>query len=99
MKGKLYVVGTPIGNLQDMTFRAVETLKNVDAIGCEDTRHSVTLLNFFDIKKPLFACHQHNEKESVGKIATMLDEGKNIAIITDAGMPAISDPGAIVVGE
>lgn len=99
MSGKLYIVGTPIGNLQDMTFRAVATLKDVDAIGCEDTRHSLTLLNFYEIKKPLFACHQHNEKESVSKISAMLDEGKNVAIITDAGMPSISDPGAIIVGD
>lgn len=99
MRGILYIVGTPIGNLQDMTFRAVETLKSVDAIACEDTRHSVVLLNHYEIKKPLFACHKFNERESVEKIASQLDDGKNIALITDAGMPCISDPGSIVVAE
>ncbi|MEG1535770.1 MAG: 16S rRNA (cytidine(1402)-2'-O)-methyltransferase [Clostridia bacterium] len=97
MKGTLYLVGTPIGNLADITLRALETLKSVDAIACEDTRHSLGMLNFYEIKKPLFACHQHNERETCSKIAHMLDDGQNIALITDAGMPAISDPGAVVV--
>lgn len=95
--GVLYLVGTPIGNLGDMTFRGLETLKAVDAIACEDTRHSYGLLNYYQIKKPLFACHKFNERESARKIADMLAQGKSVALITDAGMPAISDPGAIVV--
>lgn len=94
---KLYIVGTPIGNLNDMTFRAIDTLKNVDMIACEDTRHSLRLLNHFEIKKPLFACHKYNEKKTAEKIADEIACGKNIALISDAGMPAISDPGAVVV--
>lgn len=97
MSGILYLVGTPIGNLKDMTYRAVEVLNSVDAIACEDTRHSLILLNNYSIKKQLLACHQHNERESAEKIALMLDDNKNVALITDAGMPAISDPGAVVV--
>ncbi len=94
---KLFVVGTPIGNLKDMTPRAVETLEMVDMIACEDTRHSLPLLKHFAISKPLFACHQHNEQSSAEKICEMLQEGKNIALISDAGMPSVSDPGAVVV--
>lgn len=94
---KLFLVGTPIGNLGDISMRALDTLREVDAIACEDTRHSLKLLNYYDIKKPLFACHKFNEKESVDKIFAMLSQGKDVALITDAGMPAVSDPGAIVV--
>lgn len=94
---KLYLVGTPIGNLGDISMRALDTLKSVDAIACEDTRHSLKLLNYYDIKKPLFACHKFNEKRSIDTIYAMLEEGKDIALITDAGMPAVSDPGAVVV--
>lgn len=93
----LYFVGTPIGNLDDMTFRAVETLKSVDEIACEDTRHSLTLLNRYGIKKPLFSFHKFNEKESGAKIVEKLKNGENIAVITDAGMPVISDPGNSLV--
>ena len=96
---KLYLVGTPIGNLSDITLRALDTLKSVDAIACEDTRHSLKLLNHYDIKKPLFACHKFNEKASVDKICAMINEGKDVALITDAGMPCISDPGAVVVNN
>lgn len=92
----LYFVGTPIGNLKDMSFRAIEVLKEVDEIACEDTRHSLVLLNHYDIKKPLFSCHKFNEKESGEKIIEKLKAGKNIALITDAGMPVISDPGNIL---
>lgn len=95
--GTFYIVGTPIGNLGDITLRALETLKNVDCIACEDTRHSMGLLNYYDIKKPLIACHKFNEKQSVEKLSHLLNEDKNIALISDAGMPGISDPGAIVV--
>ncbi len=92
----LYFVGTPIGNLDDMTFRAVETLKSVDEIACEDTRHSLGLLNRYGIKKPLFSYHKFNERECGEKIIEKLKSGKNIALITDAGMPVISDPGNIL---
>ena len=94
---KLYLVGTPIGNLGDITLRALDTLKKVDIIACEDTRHSIGLLNYYDIKSKLIACHKFNEKESIDKIEGYLKEGKDVALITDAGMPAISDPGAILV--
>lgn len=93
----LYFVATPIGNLGDITFRAIEVLKSVDEIGCEDTRHSITLLNNYEIKKPLFSYHKFNEKECAEKIVEKLKKGKNIAIISDAGMPVISDPGNLLV--
>ena len=93
----LYFVGTPIGNLDDMTFRAVETLKSVDCIACEDTRHSLALLNRYGIKKPLFSFHKFNEKETGEKIVEKLKNGENIAVISDAGMPVISDPGGFLV--
>ena len=85
----LYFVATPIGNLKDITYRAVEVLSQVDEIGCEDTRHSLSLLNHLNIKKPLFSYHKFNEKECLDKIITKLNQGKNIAIISDAGMPCI----------
>lgn len=94
---ELYLVGTPIGNLGDISTRALDVLRSVDAIACEDTRHTLKLLNYYDIKKPLFACHKFNERESADKIYAMLSEGKDVALVTDAGMPAISDPGAVVV--
>ncbi|MEG1508905.1 MAG: 16S rRNA (cytidine(1402)-2'-O)-methyltransferase [Clostridia bacterium] len=96
---KLYLVGTPLGNLKDVTLRALETLKMVDVIACEDTRHSLTFLKNYDISKPLMSYHKFNEKECSVKILNMIKEGKNIALITDAGMPCISDPGAILVAE
>ena len=92
----LYFVATPIGNLKDITFRAVEVLKCVDAIACEDTRHSLVLLNSLEIKKPLFSYHKFNEKETGEKIIERLKKGENIAVITDAGMPVISDPGNVL---
>lgn len=91
-------VATPIGNLGDMTFRAVETLKNADEIYCEDTRHTIKLLNAYEIKKPLFACHKFNERAAAEKIAAAAKEGKNIAVVSDAGMPVVSDPGNVVCG-
>ena len=92
-----YFVGTPIGNLKDFTFRAVEVLQSVDEIACEDTRHSITLLNAYNVKKPLISYHKFNEKKEGEKIIEKLKMGKNIALITDAGMPVISDPGNILV--
>jgi len=91
--GKLYVVATPIGNLGDMTLRGVETLRTVDAILCEDTRVTAKLLAHFEISKPLIAAHEHNSGNIVQKISQMLEEGKNLAMVTDAGTPGISDPG------
>ena len=92
----LYFVGTPIGNLKDISLRAIETLKSVDEIACEDTRHSLGLLHAYDIKKPLTAYHKFNEREAGEKIIEKLKSGKNIAVITDAGMPVVSDPGNIL---
>ena len=92
----LYFVATPIGNLKDVSFRAIEVLKSVDEIVCEDTRHSLGFLNAYDIKKPLFSYHKFNERESGEKIIEKLKDGKNIAVISDAGMPVISDPGNIL---
>lgn len=92
----LYFVATPIGNLKDITLRAIEILKSVDEIVCEDTRHSLGLLNAYDIKKPLNSYHKFNEREAGEKIVKKLKSGKNIALITDAGMPVISDPGNVL---
>ena len=93
----LYMVATPIGNLTDISVRALTTLSRVDAIACEDTRHSKTLLNQYGIQKPLIATHEHNENEAAQQLITRLQKGERIALITDAGTPAISDPGARVV--
>ena len=93
----LYLVATPIGNLKDISLRAIEVLNSVDEIACEDTRHSLSLLNHYQIKKPLVSYHKFNEKESGEKLVQKLLDGKNIALITDAGMPVISDPGNILV--
>ena len=97
MKGKLYLVATPIGNLKDITLRAIETLKTVDVIACEDTRHTLGLLNKYEIKKPLISYYKQKEREGSEQIASILDSGKNVALVTDAGMPCISDPGSILV--
>jgi 16S rRNA (cytidine1402-2'-O)-methyltransferase len=99
MPGKLYLVPTPIGNLDDMTYRAVKVLKEVDLILAEDTRTSAPLLKHFGIEKKVFAHHQHNEHQSSTEIVKFLLEGKNIALISDAGTPAISDPGFFLVRE
>jgi 16S rRNA (cytidine1402-2'-O)-methyltransferase len=95
--GTLYVVATPIGNLGDITLRAIEILKSVDAIAAEDTRHTLGLLSHFGISKKLIAVHEHNEQQSAEKLVLALKNGENIALVTDAGTPAVSDPGAIVV--
>lgn len=97
MAGTLYVVATPIGNLGDITLRAIETLKTVDAIAAEDTRHTSGLLSHFGISKKLIAVHEHNEHQSAEKLLLQLQAGENIALVTDAGTPGISDPGAVVV--
>ena len=99
MIGKLYLVPTPIGNLEDMSFRAVRILKEVDFILAEDTRTSAPLLKHFGIDKKLFSHHQHNEHKSVTEVIRFLKEGKQIALISDAGTPAISDPGFLLVRE
>ena len=93
----LYIVGTPIGNLGDITYRALETFKTVDVIACEDTRHTLQLLNHFEIKKPLVSCRAQNEQSAAQKIVHLLDEGQNVAYASDAGTPGISDPGAVLV--
>ena len=97
MAGKLYVVGTPIGNLSDMTPRAIETLRCVDFIAAEDTRVTLKLLNFFDIKNNLVSYHEHNRAEKGVQIIERLLSGENCAVVTDAGMPCISDPGEDLV--
>lgn len=91
------MVATPIGNLEDITFRAVKVLGLVDVIACEDTRHTMQLLSHYGIKKRLIACHAHNEKESAKGILELLDGGMNIAYCSDAGTPGVSDPGARLV--
>lgn len=89
-------VATPIGNLKDITLRALETLKEADVIFCEDTRHTLKLLNAYEIKKPLYACHKFNEEEAAQKIIAHARAGENVAVVSDAGMPVISDPGNVV---
>lgn len=97
--GILQIVATPIGNLQDITLRALETFKSVDFIACEDTRVTSKLLNHYSIKKPLISYHQHSELKKIDFIVDKLKEGSNIALVTDAGTPGISDPGNILVAE
>ncbi len=99
MAGILYLCATPIGNLKDMTPRVVETLKEVDLIAAEDTRNSIKLLNHFEIKTPMTSYHEFNKVEKAFYLIEQLQSGKNVALITDAGTPAISDPGEILVRE
>ncbi len=94
---ELYIVGTPIGNLGDMTQRAVDTLKAVDTIACEDTRHTLKLLNHLGIRKSLLSCHANDEARAASRIVSLLAEGKSVAYCTDAGTPGLSDPGAVLV--
>ncbi|HKE35004.1 MAG TPA: 16S rRNA (cytidine(1402)-2'-O)-methyltransferase [Candidatus Acidoferrum sp.] len=91
--GCLYLVGTPIGNLEDITLRAVRILKEVDQIACEDTRHTQKLLAHYDIHKPLVSYHEHNEGKRAAELAAAMEEGAKIALVSDAGMPLVSDPG------
>lgn len=93
MKGKLYIVSTPIGNLEDITLRAMRTLREVDLIACEDTRVTKKLLSHYQIQKPLTSYHEHNEKEKAEELIGLLDSGKSIALVSDAGTPGVSDPG------
>ena len=99
MAGKLYICPTPIGNLEDITYRTLRILNEVDLIAAEDTRHSLQLLNHFDISKPLTSYHEHNKDSKGGYLITKLLEGENIALISDAGMPGISDPGQDIISE
>lgn len=98
-KGKLYICPTPIGNLEDITLRAIRILGEVDLIAAEDTRHTIKLLNHFDIKKPLTSYHEHNIREKGLELIEKLKSGANIALVSDAGMPGISDPGYELIRE
>jgi 16S rRNA (cytidine1402-2'-O)-methyltransferase len=95
--GTLFLVATPIGNLGDISFRALETLKSVDAIACEDTRHTLKLLSHFEIRKPLLSCHANDEARGADRVIALLGEGKAVAYCSDAGTPGLSDPGALLV--
>lgn len=97
--GNLYIVGTPIGNLEDITLRAIRTLKEVDLVLCEDTRVTKKLLSHYDIHKPTQSFHAHSTLSKVDQVIDMLREGSNIALVTDAGTPAISDPGSLLVAK
>lgn len=99
MSGNLYLVATPIGNLEDITYRAIRILNEVDLIAAEDTRQTLKLLNHYEIKKPLISYHRHNEELKVDGLIEDLKNGKNIAIVSDAGTPAICDPGEVIVKE
>lgn len=98
MSGILYVTGTPIGNLEDITLRQLRILGEVDFIAAEDTRVTRKLLTHFDLKTPLVSCHEHSGRQSVSRIADRIEAGESCAVVTDAGMPCISDPGAVLVG-
>ncbi len=99
MQGKLYLCATPIGNLEDITFRVLQTLKEVDLIAAEDTRHSIKLLNHFDIKTPMTSYHEYNKVDKARYLVDQMRNGVNIALVTDAGTPAISDPGEELVRQ
>jgi 16S rRNA (cytidine1402-2'-O)-methyltransferase len=92
-RGRLYLVGTPIGNLEDITLRALKTLREADQIACEDTRHTQKLLSHYEIRKPLVSYHEHNELTRAPELVMAMEEGQQIALVSDAGMPLVSDPG------
>ncbi len=96
-QGMLYLCATPIGNLEDITFRVLNTLKNADLIAAEDTRNSIKLLNHFEIKTPMTSYHEYNKYDKASDLIRQIQNGKNVALITDAGTPAISDPGEVLV--
>ncbi|MCR5735926.1 MAG: 16S rRNA (cytidine(1402)-2'-O)-methyltransferase [Lachnospiraceae bacterium] len=98
-QGTLYLCATPIGNLEDISLRVLDTLRDVDIIACEDTRNSIKLFNHYEIKKPLWSYHEYNRYDKAFEIIEKLREGKNIAVVTDAGTPLISDPGDVLVKE
>ena len=98
-KGRLYIVATPIGNLKDFTFRAIDTLKEVDFIFAEDTRNSIQLMKHYNIETKMDSYHEHNNIQKIPKIIDLLNEGKSIALISDAGTPTISDPGYKLIRE
>jgi 16S rRNA (cytidine1402-2'-O)-methyltransferase len=95
----LYIIGTPIGNLADIGFRAAETLKKADLVACEDTRQTLKLLNHLGIRVPMLSCRAHNEESAAAKVIAALNQGKTVAYASDAGTPAISDPGAVLAGR
>ena len=99
MNGKIYLVATPIGNLEDITLRALRILREVDLIAAEDTRNTLKLLNHFEISKPLISYHRHNEEIKVDNLIEKVKQGQNIAVVSDAGTPGISDPGEVIVKE
>lgn len=99
MSGKLYLVGTPIGNLKDITLRALETIKECDIVAAEDTRHTLKLLNHFQIKKTMISYQKFNENDKSNEIIDKIESGKTIALVTDAGMPGISDPGSVIISR
>ena len=99
MAGTLYIVATPIGNLEDITLRALRILKEVDLVACEDTRHTRKLLSHYQISKPAISYHQHNEQERAAELVARLEAGGNIALVSDAGTPLVSDPGLRIVRE
>ncbi len=96
-RGKLFLVGVPIGNLEDISVRALNTLREVDIVACEDTRHFRKLLDRYDIKTDMISYHKFNEKQRQAKFLGLLRDGKNIALVSDAGMPGISDPGQTII--
>lgn len=97
--GKLYIVATPIGNMGDITLRALETFKSVDFILCEDTRNTKNLLDRYEIKKTLISYHQHSDQKKIKEIIALLENGRNLALVTDAGTPGISDPGNLLIRD
>ncbi len=99
MSGKLYIVGTPIGNLKDITLRALEIIKECDIVAAEDTRHTLKLLNHFEIKKTMISYQKFNENDKSNDIIDTIENGKIIALVTDAGMPGISDPGSVIISR